>query len=599
MLASNALAGWTNHDTGGSGAADDFFGAFPGALTPGNNGHATIPSPFQRSEALVWPQSPTFAQNQPPVSAGSLFAQHQDYALHNMGMGRGGGGGVGGGGGYNWNDQPPWENRGQFGPSFPFAQGVAPGAPSFQEPFGNRASYYPDTFGGVGGGVAQGAGVSDANGTWFGKEGQQKLRHLGRSGSLNSPRHLRAGFIDDDYDLDDNDYDDNEWEDSEDEWDYHHQRHDRRGPFRQDETDWDLLDDLGSLSLNHNRHRKRRHRPRSLSLNQPPSSPFYQLSNLSTVSASHKSPSKSNFLSLRNADRVHRPRPLTWRSDYSVHPSLLSKVPQALNALKSPFTAVDGFSDSVRRSLHPFLRYSGMAMMTSLMMDLRINPTKYRAQSVEAKRLNGFLARGHGVPLGMSSMMVHFLNLPNSSTLAKLQFTQPACTPPVNMMRLYHPRLPWYIDVVQTRAGAGGQGVTVGDVIVQVWRSLQAQVGQEEYYCADMDDPGEDPSRSSNRWSYGPYGYGQGQGGVWKKYGSGRSFVGRAWSERCRLMGILDGDEMDWEARAAGHFGRREKAEMAKGVKRVDWLGGEGMVTWVGLVRGKGGVWEMKTQNPV
>ncbi|THU90318.1 hypothetical protein K435DRAFT_802100 [Dendrothele bispora CBS 962.96] len=217
-----------------------------------------------------------------------------------------------------------------------------------------------------------------------------------------------------------------------------------------------------------------------------------------------------------------------------------------------------------------------MAMMTSLMMDLRINPTKYRAQSVEAKRLNGFLARGHGVPLGMSSMMVHFLNLPNSSTLAKLQFTQPAC----------------YLGISMSYRQEQEQED-------KVWRSLQAQVGQEEYYCADMDDPGEDPSRSSNRWSYGPYGYGQGQGGMWKKYGSGRSFVGRAWSERCRLMGVLDGDEMDWETRAAGHFGRREKVEMAKGVKRVDWLGGEGMVTWVGLVRGKGGVWEMKTQNPI
>ncbi|THU90325.1 hypothetical protein K435DRAFT_802106 [Dendrothele bispora CBS 962.96] len=103
-----------------------------------------------------------------------------------------------------------------------------------------------------------------------------------------------------------------------------------------------------------------------------------------------------------------------------------------------------------------------------------------------------------------------------------------------------------------------------------------------------MDDQGKDPSRS-NQWSYGPYGYGQGQGGVWKKYGSGRSFVGRAWSERCRLMGILNGDEMDWEARAAGHFGRREKGEGGDG------KGGEE----VQVIRAKGGVWEIKTQNPV
>ncbi|THU83641.1 hypothetical protein K435DRAFT_871072 [Dendrothele bispora CBS 962.96] len=68
----------------------------------------------------------------------------------------------------------------------------------------------------------------------------------------------------------------------------------------------------------------------------------------------------------------------------------------------------------------------------------------------------------------------------------------------------------------------------------------------------------------------------------------------RNYCERCRLMGILDGDEMDWEVWAAGHFGRKEKVEMAKGLTRVDWLGGEGMVTWIGLVRGEGGVWEMK-----
>ncbi|THU90321.1 hypothetical protein K435DRAFT_864411 [Dendrothele bispora CBS 962.96] len=164
--------------------------------------------------------------------------------------------------------------------------------------------------------------------------------------------------------------------------------------------------------------------------------------------------------------------------------------------------------------------------------------------------------------------------------------------PPVNMMRLYHPRLPWYIDVVQTRAGAGGQGVTVGDVIIWTIKGRIRDFFRVGQISSRMDLMG------MNREECGR-----------NKYGSGRSLVGRAWSERCRLMGILrqqpvyalpssDGDEMDWEARAAGHFGRRERVEMAKGVKR-DWLGGEGMVNWVGLVRGKGGVWQMKTQNSV
>lgn len=55
--------------------------------------------------------------------------------------------------------------------------------------------------------------------------------------------------------------------------------------------------------------------------------------------------------------------------------------------------------------------------------------------------------------------------------------------------------------------------------------------------------------------------------------------LNKAYTRRCREVGGMMGEEA-------------EKAMLARGVLRVDYLGGE--FWFEGLVRGRGGVWEMK-----
>ncbi|KAF5364671.1 hypothetical protein D9758_005640 [Tetrapyrgos nigripes] len=569
MSAAAAFAGWSNQDSGGHG---DLFAAFPGARS------GVGQSPF------VGLSSPAAFSPFAPRSPGNLFAQHQEYALHNRGAG-------------DWGD----------GQRFVGWEGPTPGiGPSF---FGGANGHGESHQGfSANNGHFGTAGVAEANGNvggWFGKEGQKKMQHLGYKSTRGSRRHDR-GFFDDD--------DDEEWDEDLKDWERLHHTH----GFH-DETDWDLLDDLDMLGHGDRRRHRRSgsrsgSRQRRHSFSQiydhphtspyspsdiPPPSPFYQLSTLS--SASFKSPRRSllnlPLLGTHNDDPF-RPRPLSWRADYSARPGLLSKVPLP-SLLKSPASSpygLDGFHDPVKRVLHPYLAFSTSLTNFSLSMDLRMNP-RHRVQSRDARRLNGLLVSA----LGGFAPPIHFLHLPHSSELTKIQLNQPACTPPVDRMRLYHPRLPWYVDVVQIRPGFGG--VTVGDVILQLWMSLQTQVTQEEYGAEEMDehlDSGAERRLKKASLAYGMYspGFGVGAGIASKRYGVGRSFISRAWSERCLLVGLLEGDEvLTGQERAAGHYGRKEKAEMAEGVRRVDWLGAEGMATWIGLRRSKNGIWEIKTQT--
>ncbi|KAG6858526.1 hypothetical protein C0993_005548 [Termitomyces sp. T159_Od127] len=120
---------------------------------------------------------------------------------------------------------------------------------------------------------------------------------------------------------------------------------------------------------------------------------------------------------------------------------------------------------------------------------------------------------------------------PNPIDLAQL-----ATSPPVDRMRLFHPLLPWYIDVHEHQAN----GVTVYDVVQQVFFALQQPISARHYYNEELN--------SSVR-------------------------------ERIAIA-----------------FGRRtqgDERERASGVKWVDYL--EDKVVFVGLVRTRNGLWEMKT----
>lgn len=113
---------------------------------------------------------------------------------------------------------------------------------------------------------------------------------------------------------------------------------------------------------------------------------------------------------------------------------------------------------------------------------------------------------------------------------------QPSTNPPTLFMRLYHTRLPWYIDVVPL---GNGSYVTLGDLFMTMCQFLAEPIRNEDYYNDELD-------------------------------AGDKEELKRAWEGRCN--------------------NRRERME---GVKRVDFLRGKYM--FLGLSRGKNGMWQLRT----
>ncbi|KAJ7127486.1 hypothetical protein C8R46DRAFT_1145608 [Mycena filopes] len=111
-------------------------------------------------------------------------------------------------------------------------------------------------------------------------------------------------------------------------------------------------------------------------------------------------------------------------------------------------------------------------------------------------------------------------------------------------MRLIHPRLPWPVDVALPPASP--YALTVADVLHLLYAELQRPIGARDFWNEVL-------GRRE------------------------REGVTRAFKARCAL------------------WGEEARREMGAGVRRVDFLG-EGVV-FVGLVRGRGGVWEVRTEG--
>lgn len=109
-------------------------------------------------------------------------------------------------------------------------------------------------------------------------------------------------------------------------------------------------------------------------------------------------------------------------------------------------------------------------------------------------------------------------------------------------MRLMHPRLPWCGDIF---TGPHGPGVTLYDVIRQLFEQLDRPIAAHDFYNEEMGK-------------------------------RDREVLTLAFRERCAMK---------------GEFAREEKL---KGVKRVDFLGRE--CVFVGLIR-RTGMWEIKTDS--
>jgi len=102
-------------------------------------------------------------------------------------------------------------------------------------------------------------------------------------------------------------------------------------------------------------------------------------------------------------------------------------------------------------------------------------------------------------------------------------------------MRIYHPRLAWYIDI---RAN-GAAYISLADFFQQLFAALSKPISKYDYYNNELDD--ED-----------------------------RNVLTHIYLDRCR-----------------------SQEEKKEGVKRVDFL--RGKIEWMGLVAGKNGMWRLKT----
>lgn len=120
-----------------------------------------------------------------------------------------------------------------------------------------------------------------------------------------------------------------------------------------------------------------------------------------------------------------------------------------------------------------------------------------------------------------------------------MDLAQLAAYPPAPMLRLYHPRFPWYVDIHQSHPS----GVTVFDVIVQLSLQMQTPIRNRHYYNEALD-------------------------------AVDRAALGKRYKERTK--------------------GR--PAEGQRGVLQVDFLGEKFVLE--GLVRGRQGMWEIKTRRP-
>ncbi|KAF9450767.1 hypothetical protein P691DRAFT_664674 [Macrolepiota fuliginosa MF-IS2] len=197
-------------------------------------------------------------------------------------------------------------------------------------------------------------------------------------------------------------------------------------------------------------------------------------------------------------------RPRDWRADYSPKRGVSSYLPK-IGRVRSD---VEEYSDPVKRTIHPLLQF--VPDSPPLAFDLRFK-----------------------VVDGNAFLFQHLGRNYNEVDLAQL-----AVNPVAPMLRLYHSRLPWYIDVHQSHT----TGVTVFDVLVQLSLQMQTPIHNRHYYNDTLD-------------------------------AADKIALGVRYKERTK--------------------GRVEEGR--RGILQVDFLGEKFVLE--GLVRGKQGMWEVKTRR--
>ena len=110
--------------------------------------------------------------------------------------------------------------------------------------------------------------------------------------------------------------------------------------------------------------------------------------------------------------------------------------------------------------------------------------------------------------------------------------------PPTPYMKLFHTRLPWFIEV----RASNEVGVTFYDLFAHLQSVLSSRIKNSDFYNNEITQ-------------------------------EEREKIARAWKERCQY----------------------NQGEMSQGVKKVDYLMRD--CIFVGLVRGREGMWEIKTRK--
>jgi hypothetical protein len=191
-------------------------------------------------------------------------------------------------------------------------------------------------------------------------------------------------------------------------------------------------------------------------------------------------------------------RPQQWRYDFRFKFGFASMFRSKSNTARP----LDGVVDSAKLDLHPYLRYSKSRPTT--IYDLR------------------------GEPL---TLMFRELGRPPLADDMDHSVTRPA----TQYMRIYHPRLPWYIEI---RAN-GAPYISLANFFQQLFAAMNKPISKHDFYNNELDD--ED-----------------------------RDLLTHAYLGRCR-----------------------SEEEKMEGVKRVDFLRGKS--EWMGLMPGKNGMWRLKT----
>ncbi|TRM66163.1 hypothetical protein BD626DRAFT_486915 [Schizophyllum amplum] len=158
------------------------------------------------------------------------------------------------------------------------------------------------------------------------------------------------------------------------------------------------------------------------------------------VASTSASPGRGYEMTRQPKDRQPGQRPLDWREDFIAHTETTAP-------LKGR-SRVNKVQDMTPRLLLDVLAHR--PSQPPICFDMRYLPTNARCiQTINPSRLG---------PLTHND---------------SLQF---ATSPPVAHMRLYHFRLPWYIDVM----GTGGKGITVADVLLQIHAQLKSLLRAED-----------------------------------------------------------------------------------------------------------------------